>query len=105
MEALAIQAPAEIKSGIAEVQETLEVRNELNSFVFKDLIHGLGLRIKIQVVGQAAATASYYGDADEKGIAQPGFLPQGFYFLFGLFADVKHTIKNKDTPLLRSVQR
>ena len=105
VESFAVQTAAEIQGGIAEVQEAFKVSDQLNSLIFKDLIHGLGLRIKIQVVRQPATAASDNGNADEEGVAQPGFVPQGFYFLFGLFADVKHTFSNKDTPRLSSCQR
>ena len=85
---ISIQATAKIQHGIADIEKTLEVSHQFYPLVFKHLVHGLGLGIKVQFIGKATTPATYYGHANEKSLPQTGFLPKRFYLFFCLFTDV-----------------
>jgi len=88
----AIEAIGEIKSRIAQIQKTLQVGHYPYALVFKHLVAGLGLIIKIELVRQARTTTPDHTHAKKVIIAKLGFSPQLVNFFLRFITYVNHCI-------------
>jgi len=87
---LSTQTAGKLQRGIEQIKEALQIGDHLHAIVFKDLVGGPGLIVKIHFIGQAGATAG--NDADPHEIVAPHLVGVTDFvdFLLGIICYENH---------------
>lgn len=91
-ESFAFEPPGKFQGGVEEVKEALQICDHFYAIVFKNLVVGLGLVVKIHFISQTGASPTGDTHPDKVFVINMFFIPELLDFGFGAVSYEKHDV-------------